>query len=273
MISCLEDHMVTLAIILIVLTICVIIDNHYKKIVREHSQRVKELLDLNKTILFKEVRPRYSEIHVCNSKRQLENFSLDDYLITSIDSNESFYRNIVDAISFNRREYTNYIEQSKTIRSTATEDFCKQYRIKLSKFQKYEERVFKRSLLKKPQYDVDIYCKATYTSPKGKNHYWKDHHYYFIELERLFHHTIELKEQRKTRQYQIKVERSKMTDSLRYDIFKRDNFRCQICGSAQQDGVKLHVDHIVPVSKGGLTIKSNLRTLCDRCNMGKSNKM
>ena len=70
----------------------------------------------------------------------------------------------------------------------------------------------------------------------------------------------------------IRVERARMTDSLRYDVMKRDGFRCQICGATQADGVKLHVDHIRPVSKGGKTVMSNLRTLCDRCNLGKSAK-
>lgn len=260
-------------ILIIIITVCIIIDNRNKKVILEKSQRVKELLDLNETIHFKKVLPRYSNLHVCNSKRQLDNLSLDDYLIALIDSNELSYRDIIETIVFNRREYNNYIKQSKTIKSTATEDFCKQFKFTLSKFQRYEERVFKHKLLKKPQFDIEIYCKATYTSPKGRNYYWKEHRYNFIELEPLFYHTIELKEQRQTRQYQIKIERSKMTDSLRYDILKRDNFRCQICGSTAQDEVKLHVDHIIPVSKGGLTIESNLRTLCDRCNMGKSNKI
>ena len=125
----------------------------------------------------------------------------------------------------------------------------------------------------KPQNDVVVYCKATYTSPKGRNHYWKEQSYHYGELKRFFDRTVELKAQRQTRQYQIKVERAKMTDSLRYDILKRDGFRCQICGSSAQDGVKLHVDHIIPVAKGGQTIASNLRTLCDRCNMGKSDKL
>ena len=39
-----------------------------------------------------------------------------------------------------------------------------------------------------------------------------------------------------------------------------------------KDGVKLHVDHIIPVYKGGKTTMSNLQTLCDRCNLGKSDK-
>lgn len=68
-------------------------------------------------------------------------------------------------------------------------------------------------------------------------------------------------------------QRRLMSDSLRYQVLARDNFRCQICGSTQADGVKLHVDHIFPVSKGGKTELSNLRTLCERCNMGKRDRI
>lgn len=71
----------------------------------------------------------------------------------------------------------------------------------------------------------------------------------------------------------VAEQRRLMTDSLRYDVLKRDGFRCQICGATAKDGYKLHVDHIVPVSKGGKTELSNLRTLCERCNMGKSDKL
>lgn len=71
----------------------------------------------------------------------------------------------------------------------------------------------------------------------------------------------------------IAEQRRLMTDSLRYDVLKRDNFRCQLCGASAKDGIKLHVDHIFPVSKGGKTEMSNLRTLCERCNMGKSDKI
>lgn len=72
--------------------------------------------------------------------------------------------------------------------------------------------------------------------------------------------------------HDVSRERSLMSASLRYDIMKRDGFKCTICGRSQADGVKLHVDHILPVSKGGLTTPSNLRTLCQDCNLGKSDK-
>ena len=54
---------------------------------------------------------------------------------------------------------------------------------------------------------------------------------------------------------------------------RRDQFRCQICGARAEDGARLHVDHINPVSKGGTSDMSNLRTLCDRCNLGKGDSV
>lgn len=60
--------------------------------------------------------------------------------------------------------------------------------------------------------------------------------------------------------------------SMRYKVLRRDNFRCVACGRSSEDGIKLHVDHKTPFSLGGLTILSNLQTLCHQCNIGKSNK-
>lgn len=52
---------------------------------------------------------------------------------------------------------------------------------------------------------------------------------------------------------------------------RRDNYTCQICGKYMPDEVGLHIDHIIPVSKGGKSIASNLQVLCSKCNGHKSN--
>jgi hypothetical protein len=59
---------------------------------------------------------------------------------------------------------------------------------------------------------------------------------------------------------------------LRFRIMQRDRFRCCQCGRspATDLGVVLHVDHIIPWSKGGETTMENLQTLCSDCNLGKS---
>lgn len=73
----------------------------------------------------------------------------------------------------------------------------------------------------------------------------------------------------------IAAQRRLMTDSLRYDVMHRDGFRCVLCGASPKNdpNIVLHVDHIVPLAKGGKTEMSNLRTLCERCNLGKRDKI
>lgn len=56
--------------------------------------------------------------------------------------------------------------------------------------------------------------------------------------------------------------------SERTAILERDAYRCVLCGSHR----KLHVDHIIPVCKGGTNDRANLRTLCSRCNIAKGGK-
>ncbi|OYQ39552.1 homing endonuclease associated repeat-containing protein [Flavobacterium aurantiibacter] len=61
---------------------------------------------------------------------------------------------------------------------------------------------------------------------------------------------------------------------LRYKVLSRDRFRCVKCGSspALDLACKLHLDHIIPFSKGGLTTLENLQTTCSSCNLGKGNR-
>jgi 5-methylcytosine-specific restriction endonuclease McrA len=61
-------------------------------------------------------------------------------------------------------------------------------------------------------------------------------------------------------------------EGLRYQVLSRDGGRCVLCGRSQADGVKLHVDHILPRSQGGTATLDNLQTLCAPCNRGKSNR-
>jgi len=69
-------------------------------------------------------------------------------------------------------------------------------------------------------------------------------------------------------------QRALMTARLRNSIKARDNHTCRYCtvSLADEPHLLLEVDHIVPVSRGGLSTPENLQTLCWRCNRSKSNK-
>lgn len=58
----------------------------------------------------------------------------------------------------------------------------------------------------------------------------------------------------------------------RMEIFSRDGHTCIYCGASplKNDDVVLHVDHVDPISKGGIGIAINLVTSCDKCNLSKS---
>lgn len=63
-----------------------------------------------------------------------------------------------------------------------------------------------------------------------------------------------------------------ISKKLRFEIFKRDQFLCQYCGAHPPD-VILHVDHIMPVAKGGQNEECNLITSCSECNLGKGARL
>ena len=67
--------------------------------------------------------------------------------------------------------------------------------------------------------------------------------------------------------------RREITDRQRFRILVRDGFRCKSCGASPlvKSGIELHVDHILPWSKGGETTDENLESKCKQCNLGKGN--
>jgi len=58
----------------------------------------------------------------------------------------------------------------------------------------------------------------------------------------------------------------------RFNVFLRDRFSCQYCGRPfpSQD---LTFDHVVPRSRGGTTVWTNVVTACGGCNLLKGNRL
>lgn len=65
------------------------------------------------------------------------------------------------------------------------------------------------------------------------------------------------------------AKRKQVRPKDRFDIFKRDSFRCQYCGKSPPEAV-LVIDHIRPVADGGDNESINLVTSCVDCNQGKA---
>ncbi len=70
-------------------------------------------------------------------------------------------------------------------------------------------------------------------------------------------------------------QRALMTSKLRDKIKERDNYKCCSCILSIEDepNLLLEIDHIIPLSKGGMTTYDNLQTLCWKCNRTKGTKI
>lgn len=121
---------------------------------------------------------------------------------------------------------------------------------------------------KKTRYKQVNYVKYPYTVIEEAGRFSCSYRYLkdrYDQLEEIGFETI-------LSEYHSKKQRSLMTKELRQQIAIRDNYTCQICGKYMPDEVGLHIDHIIPVSKGGKSVPSNLQVLCSKCNGRKSGR-
>lgn len=61
----------------------------------------------------------------------------------------------------------------------------------------------------------------------------------------------------------------KVSKRTRFEVLKRDGFRCRYCGVTPERSL-LHVDHVIAIANGGSNAMENLATSCQPCNSGKS---
>ena len=67
------------------------------------------------------------------------------------------------------------------------------------------------------------------------------------------------------------MKRKHISQSIRHEVFVRDNYKCVECGASKED-IPLEIDHIISIAQGGTDEMSNLQTLCKTCNLTKSSR-
>jgi hypothetical protein len=109
---------------------------------------------------------------------------------------------------------------------------------------------------------------------------YKSYLKYFGGLGRLAKSVVEVQEGRMSesrlherRRPELQIRRA-VPLKMRTDILKRDGHRCVKCGASPKfdKAVRLEVDHIVAVARGGKSTTDNLQTLCFNCNQGKKHR-
>lgn len=240
--------------------------SEYRAKVISHSKRYLELCKIMGNYSFEPVYNDYVYINV-NTLAKFKAFNIDGYIEQYIRVNRESILMTSIKLTCNKYEKQKYNSALSKLPPLLSEEYCTNNNINYSIYHEVEIEECASVTLNIPV-DKQVNFVIKYDTPAGRNHYTNKITKSISELMVILR-SIEEREKHKDKR---KMERQQLTPSLRYDIMKRDGFRCTICGRTAEDGVKLHVDHIKPVSKGGLTVPENLRTLCQDCNLGKSDK-
>jgi hypothetical protein len=257
-----------------ILILFLLIDKYrYNQLVYKHSELLNQAIELNKHYTFNvDFNKHYVYEERVEYKAKLDQFDFESYLMYTAENNKPFFEDLIQKIDFNTNLYKKYDSKYKAFVTRFNIDYTKKYLISLKRLLKIEAKIVEKNKLK-PMLDSEIEIIVRYTSPRGRNSYSSKATYRYYEIKTFYQEMLDSVAKRSTRSYQMKVERIKMTASMRYQVLVRDKATCQICGAGKKDGAILHVDHILPVAKGGKSTLDNLRTLCDRCNLGKKDRI
>lgn len=247
------------------------IRNRWTERVRMTSNRLEDMGKINSGYAFHPLKEAYISYISHQYKTQFDHFNYIKNLNIYIEKNIDLLEQIIAQAQDNRKLLIKYQVDMHHAAPVADRDIAQKAHVPYGFYTRTEEQLI-QEITQIPVTEPSIICRHGYSSPQGRNSYYDERQYSFEEWVQKY---AEIKEQimrKSSEEYIRKKERRKLTPSLRYDVMKRDEFKCVLCGRHASDSVQLHVDHIVPIAKGGKTTFDNLRTLCQDCNLGKRDK-
>ena len=264
--------LVILTFIVLMALLIFLYEKHRNNFVAENSLKIASLLELNDQTNFHHLDDTLDLRKHYDNKSNFNRINPSFLLTAEIKSNIAFYSRYITKINENRETKIRYDRNFDDILYSDRHIDYESLKISQKEFIQRENKILQKLKLS-PVIDCTINLKTTYSSPQGRVFLSKSDVLSFDDLVVCFHSLSRSHIDKATLAQLRLLERGEVSDSLRYDILKRDNFSCVICGASAHQGVRLHVDHIIPISKGGKSTPDNLRTLCERCNIGKSNKL
>ena len=260
------------SLVLILSLVFYFIIKNVDKQVKVRSKVLAKLLEINHLFDFHDVEDSFKIYKFYDNKSNFNKIEPAYLMTAEIKNNIVWFKEYISYITENREMHSRYIAQLDCISFSDNAVLYSRFAILNSLFCAREKALFNKMKLH-PTVDCNVDIKISYSSPQGKVNLDKQTTLNFDDLFICYNSISRSYLDKNTIKALHLVERGEISDSLRYDILSRDNFKCVICGASANQGAKLHVDHIIPISKGGKSTPENLRTLCERCNMGKSDKI
>jgi len=243
--------------------------------VLQTSSYLRAIHTIGKDFSFEEKIPNGGTIEygvLALSKAEYDRTDTKDLLERYIEKNILQLSLVLKHVEANRRTANDYRQKIELNKRYPEPSVLESIGLCSEEYVAIEEKIAQKMMIPIVT-ELRIKCELSYSSPQGRNRYAKSDIFEESEIRVAIQDLEKKRIERQSESFQKKEERGKMNDGLRYNILRRDGFRCRLCGRTAQDGVKLEVDHIIPISRGGKTTYDNLQTLCKECNRGKGAKM
>lgn len=250
----------------------------YVDFVNEHSLAIRAIKELNSKYQFSPIYPLIYKNRY-DSTVNFENVSCKDYLIYQFHLDTLCVRRIVKSRNNNiskEIDYKSKVDLAKDKLGNFDVSIENLDEEKLRNIESIESIVF-NDLIEKV--DTDFYAEVHLYLTRGRIHRVVDEKKESFDLNEIIDvlKSIDSSKVIDGRRFYSgkvwksieRVERAKVSNELRQEIFERDGYTCVICGSTEKES--LEIDHIMPISKGGKTEPDNLQTLCHDCNIRKGN--
>lgn len=257
--------LVSLFLFLIIFLPIVIVRSVYENFVLKHSVAYKKLLQINKEYKFRDVE-QFDYKYTYDNEHFYHDISPKDYLTYKLVYDQKDVLKAIHDTRFNNelfKEYFYDVSHQCKKGKYDTEKVLRNERL----LNKFEDKILAKTILT-PTTEFVIKVVLRRTDINGS---YKESKYTNFGENTIKEVITKLNQKNGsyyTNQYIwdsiCRVERGKVSNRLRFAIYKRDGYRCQLCGRKTNN---LEIDHIKPIAKGGKTTYDNLQTLCHRCNV------
>lgn len=251
------------------------VQKKYKNFVLQNSIYLKKLQEINSKYKFFQ-HTDFNQCHVYDNEKIYCEISCLDYLTYQLQFIGSKVIDQINKEKQNKQLYTEYINEINNL--TEFGKFVIEIgKLKYEKLLAVEKRLIKIYTYQQPYIDFNIKVTLYLSKINGQIRAKK----YEIFYEDCILNLIKKLKNRNGTFYNdreiwdsiCRVERGKVSNKMRFSIYKRDGYRCCKCGAIQNKYTKLEVDHIIPIAKGGKSTYENLQTLCHKCNVEKGDRL
>lgn len=265
----------TILLIIATVLFCLFIRRRkYYDFIEQNSLCLKQLKEINSRYEFN---PdiRFDQCHIYDNENLYNTISCEDYLIYQLQFISKKIVIQIKKIAENKQLYSNYLSEVKTL-----SDFGKFQapikNLKLEKLIAKEKQCLRKCLLPKPALQLCITVTLYCSTINGRIYDKKTSDFYENKISTIikrlnnksgtFYNDCEIWNSI------CRVERGKVSNKMRFSIYKRDGYKCRNCGISDRYAY-LEVDHIIPIAKGGKSTYDNLQTLCHKCNVEKGDSI